>query len=100
MEEQQGDPIRVIVLHANARKVDIVVLDPTDDEVGADSGKAQSPKAFCDVRPGRFSLCLGMLERVCSVRNRHALRRKGDSYSRQSKAGRHSKRRKSTWGTW
>ena len=60
---------------------------PTNDEVGADSGKAQSPKAFCDVRPGRFSLCLGMLERVCSVRNRHALRRKGDSYSRQSKAG-------------
>jgi nucleotide-binding universal stress UspA family protein len=26
VEEQQGDPIRVIVLHANARKVDIVVL--------------------------------------------------------------------------
>ncbi len=26
VEEQQGDPARVIVLHANARKVDIVVL--------------------------------------------------------------------------
>jgi nucleotide-binding universal stress UspA family protein len=26
VEEQQGDPVRVIVLHANARKVDIVVL--------------------------------------------------------------------------
>jgi len=26
VEEQQGDPTRVIVLHANARKVDIVVL--------------------------------------------------------------------------
>jgi universal stress protein A len=26
VEEQQGDPTRVIILHANARKVDIVVL--------------------------------------------------------------------------
>jgi K+-sensing histidine kinase KdpD len=26
VEEQHGDPARVIVLHANARKVDIVVL--------------------------------------------------------------------------
>jgi nucleotide-binding universal stress UspA family protein len=26
VEEQQGDPTRVIVLHANARKVDVVVL--------------------------------------------------------------------------
>ena len=26
VEEQQGDPIRVIALHASARKVDIVVL--------------------------------------------------------------------------
>jgi nucleotide-binding universal stress UspA family protein len=26
VEEQHGDPARVIVLHANARKVDIVIL--------------------------------------------------------------------------
>ena len=92
VEEQQGDPIRVIVLHANARKVDIVVLGSNQRRGWRRLREGSVAESVCDVRPGRFSLCLGMLERVCSVRNRHALRQKGDSYSRQSKAGRHSKR--------
>ena len=48
-----GDPARVIVLHANSRKADLVVLDPTGDGAGADSGRALSENASCAAPRGQ-----------------------------------------------
>ena len=73
VEEQHGDPARVIVLHANARKVDLVVDGAqTGEGAGGGSERVRSPNASSGVRHGRSLIVPGMLgELACSTRRLH-----------------------------
>jgi nucleotide-binding universal stress UspA family protein len=72
VEEQHGDPARVIVLHANARKVDLVVLGSNREGAGAGSERGRPPNGFFGVQHGPCSSFHGTLvERVCSTRKLH-----------------------------
>ena len=51
--EQHGDPAQVIVLHANARKADLVVLGSNNAAAGSAFGRVQSENVCCGAPGGR-----------------------------------------------
>jgi nucleotide-binding universal stress UspA family protein len=52
--EQHGDPAGVIVLHANARKADLVSSNPTGDAVGSGSERVPSENVCSAARRGQY----------------------------------------------
>ena len=79
VEEQHGDPARVIVFTQTPEKSTSSSSAPTGDVVGGVSGRDQSRSAFCAGQRGQFSSCRGtLIGRVCSINGGHARPRRPD----------------------